>query len=567
MRPADLRGYLDEATRTRIRGWAWNADDPDAALTLEVLDNDVVIARVRADRHRGDLAADGIGTGHHAFDLAIPGGLSPLTAHTIAVRQADGGPALTHSPRHIPPAPRLEDGLAQAVAGAVAALDDAAAQDRALDFLAAQMARLRRHPATPTQAARIGAAPIGAAPIGGKAARRALVIDDEVPAPDRDAGSQAILSHMRALQDLGFAVSFAAAQEFAENGPGVAALEAQGIQCCRLPDHAAVEDVLRGHAAGFDLIYLHRLSNAAKYLALARRDCPRARIVYAVADLHHLRIARQAAVEAREDLLAESRKLFQAERRAALAADVVVTHSAPEAALLRRAAPSAAVHVVPWAVVPWAMTPRTLAGSPDVPTDGVAFIANYGHPPNVDAARHLVDDIMPLVWARAPAIPCLLAGSRMPAAIRRLARPGAAMAVQTLGHVADLSALFGRVRLTVAPLRFGAGLKGKVLDSLAGGVPCVMTPVAAEGIDLPPPLSDLVGGTPAALADRIIRLHGDQAACRALGQAGRALVATEFSPAKVAAALQAAIEPPCNGGLPAGALAPCGPDAISIGWI
>jgi glycosyltransferase involved in cell wall biosynthesis len=180
-----------------------------------------------------------------------------------------------------------------------------------------------------------------------------------------------------------------------------------------------------------------------------------------------------------------------------------------------------------------------------MPQDGVAFIANYGHPPNLDAARHLVEDIMPMVWAQAPWIPCLLAGSRMPPAIRQLARPGTAMAVQALGHVADLSALFARVRLTVAPLRFGAGVKGKVLDSLAAGVPCVMSPVAAEGIDLPPPLSDLVGATPAALAERIVRLHADRAACRDLGRAGIALVAAAFSPATVAAALQAAVDPSC----------------------
>jgi glycosyltransferase involved in cell wall biosynthesis len=356
---------------------------------------------------------------------------------------------------------------------------------------------------------------------------------------------------MRALQALGFAVSFAAAQEFAEDGRRVAALEDMGIACCRLPAYAAVEDVLRRPGAGFDLVYLHRLSNAGKYLALARRHCPRALIVYAVADLHHLRVARQAAAEARTDLLAESRTLLQAERQAALAADAVLTHSAPEAALLRRAAPAAAVHVVPWAVAP-----RTPAAPDAPPAEGVAFLANYGHPPNVDAARHLVEDIMPLVWARAPGIAGLLAGSRMPAPIRQLARPGPATAVQILGHVPDLTAFFGQVRLTVAPLRYGAGVKGKVLDSLAAGVPCVMSPVAAEGIGLSPPLSDLVGDTPAALAERIVRLHADPPACRALGEAGQALIATAFNQAAVTAALQAALAQPGRRALAADPPAP-----------
>jgi glycosyltransferase involved in cell wall biosynthesis len=111
-----------------------------------------------------------------------------------------------------------------------------------------------------------------------------------------------------------------------------------------------------------------------------------------------------------------------------------------------------------------------------------------------------------------------------------------------LGHVDDLSAIFDRVRLTVAPLRYGAGVKSKVLASLGAGVPCVMSPIAAEGIALPPLLSGLVGTTPAALAERIIRLHTDTAANRAAAKAGLALIEESFAEAQVQAALKAAVE-------------------------
>ena len=145
---------------------------------------------------------------------------------------------------------------------------------------------------------------------------------------------------------------------------------------------------------------------------------------------------------------------------------------------------------------------------------------------------------MPLVWRRDPDLTCILAGSDMPETIRRLARPG----LVTLGHVADLSEIFDRVRLTVAPLRYGAGVKSKVLASLAAGVPCVMSPIAAEGIALPPLLSGLVGATPAALAERIVRLHADTAANLAASRAGLALMKEAFAQARVQAALKAAIE-------------------------
>jgi hypothetical protein len=94
-----------------------------------------------------------------------------------------------------------------------------------------------------------------------------------------------------------------------------------------------------------------------------------------------------------------------------------------------------------------------------------------------------------------------------------------------------------RVRLTAAPLRFGAGVKGKVLESFAAGVPCVMTPVAAEGLALG---DALVGDDAAALAALILRVHGSAALHRDAVQAGRAALG-DFSTAAVEAGLRAAI--------------------------
>jgi glycosyltransferase involved in cell wall biosynthesis len=559
--PSVARGYLEEASLTQVRGWAWDPGRPDEPIEIEVLVGDEVVARLPANRYRADLEAAGIGDGRRGFEVAIPGALSPLARHAIVVRAAEGGVPLENAPTIIEPATQFDDGFAQAVANAVAAVDAPVEQDRVLDFLAAQMERVLQLRADAQSQRKSRQAhqlfcrrwgPGAAAPADdpgavGDPGLRALVIDEEVPAVDRDAGSQAILSHMRALQALGYAVSFVAGQLFLPGGAptetvaGIAALEREAIVCCRLPAYASVEEVLRRQAQCFDVIYLHRLSNAAKYLALARQYCPRARVVYSVADLHHLRLARQARVEERDDLLAESHRLRLVECMAALSADAVLTHSAHEADLLRRAVPGAAVHVVPWAV-------ETRPGTPnDGPWDderrnGVAFIANYGHEPNEDAARFLAEAIMPLVWRRDPAIACVLAGSRMPASIRRLARPGPQTALLTLGHVPDLAAVFDRVRLTVAPLRYGAGVKGKVLASLAAGLPCVMTPIAAEGIALPAALSACVGASAAELAEAILRLHADRTARRAAARAGLSLIATDFAAPRVTAALKAAIE-------------------------
>ena len=349
----------------------------------------------------------------------------------------------------------------------------------------------------------------------------------------RDAGSQAILSHIRALQHLGYVVSLVAAAEMETGNPAVAALADIGITCCGTPFYASVEDVLRRQADCFDVVYLHRVDIARRYLALARQHMPRARILYSVADLHHVRLERQAAIEQCPDILAASRSVKLAEFTAAWSADAVITHSAVEASLLRQAIPAAHVYRVPWDV-PVRNARVKLAGR-----SGVTFIGSYAHSPNVDAAHWLVETVMPLIWQTDPSIECLLVGSAMPEDIRRLAGPG----VLVLGHVADINTyVFDRVRLSVAPLRYGAGVKGKVLDSLAAGVPCVMTPISAEGLYLCGGLQVLVGQDATQLAALICHLHHDDVAYRKLNRAGRTLVRNDHSEAAVTAALRAAIE-------------------------
>ncbi len=354
-----------------------------------------------------------------------------------------------------------------------------------------------------------------------------------IPLAGRDAGSNAVLSHMRALRSLGYTVSLVAAGELAPARSAVAALEADQIACCTAPLYASVEDVLRRQAGCFDVVYLHRAAIATRYLGLARAHQPGARVLYSVADLHHLRLERQAAAEDWPELLAVSRRVRVEEFTAAWMADAVITHSATEAALLRKAVPEAAVHHVAWDV------PLREAVAPWDARSGVAFIGSYGHAPNQDAARWLVESVMPLVWQVRPEIRCLLAGSGMPKAVRELARPG----VEALGQVDDLwAAVFERVRLTVAPLRFGAGLKGKVLDSLAAGVPCVMSEVAAEGMLLPSGLRGLVGRDAQALAALICRLHQDQTTNHAMASAGASWIGRTFGADTIAAGLRLAIE-------------------------
>ena len=521
-------GQIEILDRSRIAGWAVDSFGLDRAVGLIVTANDAVIGRVLANRYRPDLAARNYGQGQHGFEFPMPPDLSHATAQTIRVlREADRF-ELTGSPVVLPGLTRFDPDAAGAMAALFDAVTDPAETDRALGFLLTQADRLRQRLADErSNRSQRDWQRRGLARVAAPVPQRVLVIDDVVPDAGRDAGSVAILSHMRALRDLGWSVSFVAAQ----GGRNDPALE-HGFEWCGDPYHVSVEDVLKRQAAGFDAVYLHRAGNAERYLPLVRLYQPTALVLYSVADLHHLRLARQAQIEGRPELLALSRRQRAVEYAAARAADIVLTHSPAEAALLRREVPPQKIHVVPWAV------PARPITVPFEERHGIAFIGGFAHAPNPDAVAWLREAVMPLVWACDPDITCQIVGPGWPGHFASGAEPR----IRLSGQLDMLDTLFGGLRATVAPLRFGAGIKGKVLESFAHGVPCAMTPIAAEGLTLPGVLQTLLGADAATLAAVILSLHQDGAANRRAAAAGFAMIDAKFSPDGIRGALGAALQ-------------------------
>lgn len=550
-RDVTRHGRLEKATRQTIIGWAWDSSEPNEPSFLRAyLDNGEHVCKVLANQLRKDLEHAGIGDGRHGFEVSMLHMLSSTAAHFVHVCFDSDGVELENSPIYVSAPSTFDDGLKEILDGAVSSVEDEQIEST-VSFLADQVTHLlRRLGDSRSQRyqrqaymhfrrrwgrgvneyadSKNGIA-IGSEDPG----RRALVVDDEVPSSDRDAGSQAILSHMRALQKLGYAVSFIAAQQLADRHIDASELEAADISCLRTPYYASVEEVLRQQIYCFDLVYLHRLSNVSKYLSLVRQYCPSAVLIYSVADLHHLRMARQAAAEERPELIAESNRLRLAECTAAWQADGVLTHSTHEADVLRKSVPDAKVSVVPWSYEP------APVNVPFSSRNGLAFVGNFSHGPNVDAAYFLAQDIMPLVWQEHPDIECILAGSGITAGVREL---GSDKRIVVLGHVARLSDVFERVRITVAPLRYGAGVKGKVLSSVAAGVPCVMSEVAAEGVDWPHPLRSLIGDSAQDLAQKIVLLYTNSRLADEIATAGLVMIREDFSQFSVEDALRSAIE-------------------------
>ena len=533
-----MRGHIDHFSRDRIEGWVVDEVDQARPVSLIVTCNDDFAGRFVANRYRGDLKQAGIGDGRHSFKFQFPKAMSPFVAQSVSIRREVDGKHMPGSPLVLPPISQFTDADKDAIKRYLLAESDDDELESRVAFLAEQLDSLLQRRASRVterrQRAQIRQVEwrwrsqhSGVVDEPGLERPRALVIDEWIPQSDRDAGSNAVLGHMRSLQRLGFEVEFVAARELRASAAALETLSALDIRAHVAPYCASVEEILLRQSGGYDLIYLHRVQNAAKYGALARDHQRRARIVYSVADLHHIRVARQAEIEERPELARVARRIRLAEMNAAATSDVVITHSVVETDLLRRAVPHAQVETVPWSIV------LRREPAPFAQRNGVAFIGGFSHDPNRDAARWLIGTIIPLVRQHAP-IDCLLVGSDLPDDIRRLCEEG----IVPVGHVPDLGTIFDRVRVTVAPLAYGAGIKGKVLDSLAAGVPCVCTPVAAEGLPLPLSLANCVAADAEGIAALLQRLHQDAAENAALGAAGRDFVSAFCSEQAVDAGMR-----------------------------
>jgi glycosyltransferase involved in cell wall biosynthesis len=545
-----LRGYIDTVTRERVSGWAYDAVSAETRVTLLITANDRLLGRVLADRLRPDVRDTGIGDGRCGFDVELKG-LSPFEPHVIAVRRESDMAHLDCSPILLQPVLQFDPAFRAQWAAMLTDVPDDKALTERIDFLAEQVEVLlqqrahRRSRSAERSALRqikwrwTGSGAQSGAPRPEALPLRALVIDEHSPVLSRDAGSNAVLSHMRSLQRLGFEVNFVAT-DMGRDTTGV--LDDAGIIGCHSPWHGSVEEVLRRESYGFDLVYLHRAAVAASYLGLVRRYQPRARLIYSVADLHHLRFARQSRAEERPEMMALAQRFRLVELRAAAAADAVITHSTHEASLLRQQIAGVQVHVIPWSV---SAQPTAV---PFSKRQGLAFIGHYGHAPNLDAARRLVDDIMPCVQKTHPSVSCLLVGSNMPDDLRRPRR-----GIEAIGQVDSLSEIVDRIRLTIAPMAYGAGIKGKVLESMTRGIPCVCTPLAAEGLELPSILASLVSVDVEDLAANVIRLHEDEGLNDACREAGVLYAATALSETRIDTLMRDAAGIPADRAIPLGA--------------
>jgi glycosyltransferase involved in cell wall biosynthesis len=156
---------------------------------------------------------------------------------------------------------------------------------------------------------------------------------------------------------------------------------------------------------------------------------------------------------------------------------------------------------------------------------GILFVGGFEHPPNGDAAIYMVNEVMPAVWRELGDVRVTIVGSNPPPEIQALASP----LVDVTGWLEDLQPLLDSSRLSMAPLRYGAGMKGKITQALAAGLPVVTTQIGAEGLDGHDQECLLIADDPHELAVNAIRVYRENDLWRRLSRAGQELIAERCS--------------------------------------
>jgi O-antigen biosynthesis protein len=310
----------------------------------------------------------------------------------------------------------------------------------------------------------------------------------------------------------------------AAHGYGVsdypAALRAMGVETWFKPHVGRATAWMREHGARFDAIMLSRHHIASEFLPLVRRHAPNANMIFDTVDLHYLRESRGADLAEHAALKKSAERTRAKELHLIRSSDTTLVVSPLEKQLLANDAPGARVEILS-NLHEVAGTGGSYAQRKDL-----VFVGGFHHPPNTDAVRWFGEQVFPLIRQQLPEVRFHCIGSDPPDTIVALGKqPGIAIH----GHVPDLSPYMNEVRIAVAPLRFGAGVKGKVNLSMAHGQPVVATTCAVEGMYLRDEVDVLVADEAQVFAAAVVRLYQDEALWNRLAANGLENIRQHFS--------------------------------------
>lgn len=332
-----------------------------------------------------------------------------------------------------------------------------------------------------------------------QAPKTVAIIDSLLPTFDQDSGSRRMFEIVKMMLRLGIEVIYMP-QARPKQEPYYSMLVNMGVLVVVIPKYEkTTRRLLRLLAPIIDIAWICRPDNNRKHGRLAKQLG--LHWLNDTVDLHFLREERAASIQGmRKKGLRRIKHRKNRELLLMRQSDLVIAITTSEADVLRQ-------HQINHSTVVPNVHFAADGPHPDFnKRDGLCFIGGYRHPPNVDAAVWLVEEVMPLVWSKRPDIKINLLGSMPPPKVNELK----AKMVNVPGYIPDVSSYFRSSKIFVAPLRYGAGMKGKIGQSFEYGLPVITTSIGAEGMDLLDGHHYIHAESASDFAQAILKLYDDE---------------------------------------------------------
>lgn len=353
---------------------------------------------------------------------------------------------------------------------------------------------------------------------------RIVVFDERVPSPDRDAGSLRMFMILKTLAKWCHVifVPFNRPQSLDYER----ALWKEGIETADAVDYRRLLKNRNVKAA-----IVSRPSMAEALIHRIRRANPQVKIVFDMVDTHFIRFQREYEISGKAATLAEAQRYRKLEGRLGRASDLVWCASTEDKDVMEREVPGTRIEVVP--------TIHELrdGGKPFEDRQDLLFIGNLAHRPNDDAVLFFMREVYPRLRQTLPNVGLDIIGDNPSAAIAAYNSEE----VRVRGYVPNVESYLRDRRVFVAPLRFGAGIKGKVGEAMARGIPVVTTSIGAEGFGLKHGFDVMIADDPESFASAIEQLYLQKELWERLARNSRLRIEKHFTPEVIAETINSSI--------------------------
>jgi GT2 family glycosyltransferase/glycosyltransferase involved in cell wall biosynthesis len=342
---------------------------------------------------------------------------------------------------------------------------------------------------------------------------RVVVFDERIPTPDRDAGSGRMFLILKTLAEWSHVIFVPF------NRPSKVeyehALWKQGIETSDVTKYRSLLHDERVRA-----VILSRPSVAEALIARIRRVKNGAKIAFDMVDIHHLRLEREYQITGDIHLVKDAERYRRLEKHLASAADVVWCASEADKSILEQALAGVRTAVVPTIHV---LHDR---GRPFIERRHLVFVGNFAHRPNVDGVRYFVDNVLERIQETLPDVELMVVGDNAPPDFAAYESIG----VRTLGHLPSLEEVLTTCRVFVSPIRFGAGINGKIGEALSYGLPVVTTSLGANGWGCVDEKQLLVADDADSFAQAVVRVYQSLVLWQTLSDNGYEFIARHHTP-------------------------------------